>query len=165
MQKLIGRPRVYWLASGPHIKNGTKSKNVSSTGVVARAVLMRLLQFSGKTREETIMKNVADVVLKAEMLEERGDYRKAERFYKKALLMQEQTLGEDHVDLADYIYNLAMIQCVLDKNDEAELSLTRLLNLLQDESIERDYDAQEIVMLLDEIRNEEEVLAPQAATA
>jgi len=111
------------------------------------------------------MKNVADVVLKAEMLEERGDYRKAERFYKKALLMQEQTLGEDHVDLADYIYNLAMIQCVLDKNDEAELSLTRLLNLLQDESIERDYDAQEIVMLLDEIRNEEEVLAPQAATA
>ncbi len=111
------------------------------------------------------MKNVADVVLKAEMLEERGEYRKAERFYKKALLMQEQTVGEDHADLADYIYNLAMIQCALEKNDEAEVSLTRLLNLLQDESIERDYDAQEIVMLLDEIRNEEEVLAPHAATA
>ncbi|MCC6977672.1 MAG: tetratricopeptide repeat protein [Candidatus Melainabacteria bacterium] len=114
------------------------------------------------------MKNIADVVLKAEMLEERGEYRKAERMYKKALAMQEKSVGEDHPELADYLYNLGMIQCALDKNTEAEVVLNRLLTLLQDDTTERDYDAQEIVILIDSIRNgieEEDIPALQAATA
>lgn len=114
------------------------------------------------------MNNIADVVVKAEMLEERGEYRKAERMYKKALVMQEKAVGEDHPELADYLYNLGMIQCALDKNTDAERVLNRLLTLLQDDTTERDYDAQEIVLLLDSIRNgneEDEVLELQAATA
>ncbi len=114
------------------------------------------------------MNNIADVVVKAEMLEERGEYRKAERMYKKALVMQEKAVGEDHPELADYLYNLGMIQCALDKNTDAERVLNRLLTLLQDDAAERDYDAQEIVLLLDSIRNgneEDEIQELQAATA
>jgi len=118
--------------------------------------------------KEAFMKNIADVVVKAEMLEERGEYRKAERMYKKALVMQEKSVGEDHPELADYLYNLGMIQCALDKNIEAEQVLNRLLTLLQDDTTERDYDAQEIVLLIDSIRNgneEDELPTLQAATA
>ncbi len=114
------------------------------------------------------MRNIADVVVKAEMLEERGEYRKAERLYKKALVMQEKAVGEDHPELADYLYNLGMIQCALDKNTDAERVLNRLLTLLQDDTTERDFDAQEIELLIDSIRkggDEEDIPALQAATA
>lgn len=115
------------------------------------------------------MNNIADVVVKAEMLEERGEYRKAERLYKKALVMQEKAVGEDHPELADYLYNLGMIQCALDKNTDAERVLNRLLTLLQDDTTQRDYDAQEIHLLIDSIVNgsedEEEISELQAATA
>ncbi len=115
------------------------------------------------------MNNIADVVVKAEMLEERGEYRKAERLYKKALVMQEKAVGEDHPELADYLYNLGMIQCALEKNSDAERVLNRLLTLLQDDTTERDYDAQEIHLLIDSIVNgseeEEDTPALEAATA
>jgi tetratricopeptide (TPR) repeat protein len=118
--------------------------------------------------KEAFMKNIADVVVKAEMLEERGEYRKAERLYKKALVMQEKAVGEDHPELADYLYNLGMIQCALEKNSDAERVLNRLLTLLQDDTTQRDYDAQEIHLLIDSIVNgseEDDTPALEAATA
>ncbi|HEY9784605.1 MAG TPA: tetratricopeptide repeat protein [Candidatus Obscuribacterales bacterium] len=112
------------------------------------------------------MRTIADVVKKAEILEEKGDYRKAERLYKKALVMQEKKVGFDHPELAAYLYNLGMIQSALEKNTEAERNLNRLLNILLTSRSETDFDVQEILLVIDEIRQDvEEVPTSAAATA
>lgn len=112
------------------------------------------------------MKSIVDVVAQAELLEEQGDYRKAERLYRRALDMQETKVGEEHPALAPFLYNLGMIQCALDKNPDAERNLGRYLSILLTSKSESDRDVQEILLVLDDLRQDvEEVDYKKAATA
>lgn len=109
------------------------------------------------------MKSIVDVVAKAELLEERGDYRKAERLYRKALVMQEKKVGDEHPELVSFLYNLGMIQCALEKNLEAERNLGRLLSILLIQKTESDADVQEILLVLDELRQDTEDIVQETA--
>ena len=72
------------------------------------------------------MRNPADVLERAEVLEEKGNYAEAERLYKKALALKSKDVDSNSTELIPYVYNLAMAQYVTDHLDDALLSFSRL---------------------------------------
>lgn len=76
------------------------------------------------------MKNGANELLKkAEAFEEKGNYSKAEQYYRKALAIQERNLEAEPDQLIPFLYNHGMILGALERNDEAYITLKRTLNL------------------------------------
>lgn len=76
------------------------------------------------------MKNGAiELLKKAEALEEKGNYSKAEKYYRRALGLQERNLEAEPDQLIPYLYNHGMILGALERNDEAYITLQRTLNL------------------------------------
>jgi tetratricopeptide (TPR) repeat protein len=100
------------------------------------------------------MRNPADILAKAEVLEEKGNYAEAERLYKKALALKSKEVGSDSTELVPYVYNLAMSQYVVDHLDDALLSFSRLLSIYSREDEHISGDIQEIRGLIGDIKRE-----------
>ena len=98
------------------------------------------------------MKIASELLAKGEVHEEKGDYQRAERFYKKALVAQEGVVGTQHQELIPYLYNLGMVQCALECDSQGEWTLTRLLTILVREVGEDHEDTREIRSLLAELK-------------
>lgn len=96
------------------------------------------------------MKTAAELERMGELFEEKGDYLKARRLYEKALRIQERTLGNEHSDLAPYLYNLGLVQCALDNNTEANSLLSRLLRIWEKEPDANLVDIHEVKELMAE---------------
>src|ERR1700733_4671719 len=102
------------------------------------------------------MRNPADILERAEALEEKGNYAEAERLYKKALALKTKEVGSTSTELVPYIYNLAMAQYVVDRLDDALLSFNRLLAIFSQEEEHITSDIQEIRGLISDIKKEVE---------
>lgn len=112
------------------------------------------------------MRNPADVMEKAELHEEKGNYVEAERLYKKALTLKTKEVGDRSYDLVPFLYNLGMTQYANDNFDDALLSLSRVLSLMTAQEEEINSDVKEIRNLIAEVRNEaEQDSVPMAANA
>lgn len=99
------------------------------------------------------MRNPADVLERAEIHEEKGNYMEAERLYKKALVLKSKECGETP-ELVPFIYNLAMTQYANDHYDEALNSFHRLLDLLTVQQADISGDIKEVRQIIDEIHQE-----------
>lgn len=77
------------------------------------------------------MKSPQQLLEIAEQIEEKGDYERAERLYKRALLQQIECFGIDHDELEAYFYNLGMIQCALEHNHKAIETLEKYLRIAE----------------------------------
>ncbi len=102
------------------------------------------------------MRNPADILERAEVLEEKGNYAEAERLYKKALALKTKEVGSNSVELIPYVYNLAMAQYVVDHLDDALLSFNRLLSIFSQEEEHISSDIQEVRSLISDIKKEVE---------
>lgn len=102
------------------------------------------------------MRNPADILDRAELLEEKGNYAEAERLYKKALALKTKEVGSNSNELVPYVYNLAMAQYVMDHLDDALLSFNRLLSIFSQEEEHITSDIQEIRGLIADIKKEVE---------
>jgi tetratricopeptide (TPR) repeat protein len=112
------------------------------------------------------MRNPADILEKAEALEEKGNYAEAERLYKKALALKTKEVGSNSVELVPYVYNLAMSQYVVDHLDDALLSFNRLLSIFSQEEEHISSDIQEVRGLIADIKKEvEEGACPELPLA
>lgn len=112
------------------------------------------------------MRNPADVLDKAELHEEKGNYVEAERLFKKALTLKAREAGDQSFELAPFLYSLGMSQYVNDHYDDALLSLTRLLDVLTRHEEEIAREIREIRNVISEVRYEaEESSQPLAANA
>ena len=111
---------------------------------------------------EVYMRNPADVLERAEMHEEKGNYVEAERLYRKALNLkavecdQASKKDKDSFELAPYLYNLGMSQYANDHLDDALLSFSRLLNIMSAKQEEIIEDMREIRNVMVEIKREAE---------
>ena len=61
---------------------------------------------------------------------ENSDYETALEYSRRALMIQERSVGQDNLALAPYIHELAMIHAALDHDGEARKLLGRLLRVL-----------------------------------
>ncbi len=112
------------------------------------------------------MKSAAEIQNLATLAEERGDYVKAARLHQKALAKMEKQVGFDQPELIDYLYNVGMIQCALEKRTAAEEAFTRQLNLLLQFYPEGHKDVVELRQILSEIHSSDEIaIQPLAITA
>jgi len=102
------------------------------------------------------MRNPADILERAEALEEKGNYSEAERLYKKALALKSKEVGSDSLDLVPYLYNLAMAQYVVDHLDDALLTFSRLLSIYGREEEQISGEIKEIRGLISDIKKEVE---------
>jgi tetratricopeptide (TPR) repeat protein len=99
------------------------------------------------------MRNPADVLERAEIHEEKGNYMEAERLYKKALVLKSKECGETP-ELAPFLYNLGMAQYANDHYDDALNSFHRLLDLLTMQQADISGDIKEIRAVIDDIHHE-----------
>ncbi|MBN8659728.1 MAG: tetratricopeptide repeat protein [Candidatus Melainabacteria bacterium] len=112
------------------------------------------------------MRNPADVMERAELHEEKGNYAEAERLYKKALSLKCKEVGGQAYDLVPFLYNLGMTQYVNDNFDDALISLNRVLTLLTSQQEEINAEIKEIRNLLCDLTHEaEQASVPMAANA
>lgn len=112
------------------------------------------------------MRNPADVMERAELHEERGNYVEAERLYKKALTLKAREVGDQSYDLVPYLYNLGMTQYANDRFDDALLSFSRVLNMMTAQEDEINKEVKELRNLVAEVQNEaEQDSVPMAANA
>ena len=121
------------------------------------------------------MRNPADVLERAEMHEEKGNYVEAERLYRKALNLKavecdqeskrESIKEKDSFELAPYLYNLGMSQYANDHLDDALLSFSRLLNIMSAKQEEIANDMREIRNVMVEIKLEAEEVEALGVTA
>ncbi|MBU6452223.1 MAG: tetratricopeptide repeat protein [Cyanobacteria bacterium REEB67] len=102
------------------------------------------------------MRNAADILERAEVLEEKGNYAEAERLYKKALALKSKDVASNSSELVPYIYNLAMAQYVVDHLDDALLSFNRLLSILSTDEEHISGEIKEIRGLIADIKKEME---------
>jgi tetratricopeptide (TPR) repeat protein len=100
------------------------------------------------------MRNPADVLERAELVEEKGNYQEAERLYNKALSLKVRETGDNSLELVPYIYNLGLSQFVNDKLEEAELSFQRLLGIMLVKQSELTREIEEVRNLLQDIKDE-----------
>ena len=112
------------------------------------------------------MRNPADVMERAELHEEKGNYVEAERPYKKALSLKCKEVGDQSFELIPYLYNLGMTQYVNDRYDDALISLSRVLGLMTTQEEEIGKEVRELRNLLDDVRHDaEQDSVPMAANA
>ncbi|MBY0357573.1 MAG: tetratricopeptide repeat protein [Candidatus Obscuribacterales bacterium] len=112
------------------------------------------------------MKRADELQQFANMCEEKGDYVKAARLHTKALAAKERVSEKDDPELISYLYNSAMINCAIDRKQEAETLFNRLLELLLAYYPEEHLDVKEIRQILLDLYVDEEVSAlPLAVTA
>jgi len=119
--------------------------------------------------QEVIMRNPADILERAEALEEKGNYAEAERLYKKALALKSKEVAANSSDLVPYLYNLAMAQYVVDHLDDALLTFNRLLSIFTQDEEHISGEIKEVRSLISDIKKEmeegQEVDLPLAAGA
>jgi tetratricopeptide (TPR) repeat protein len=106
--------------------------------------------------QEVIMRNPADVLERAEVLEEKGNYAEAERLYKKALALVSKDTASNSLELVPYVYNLAMAQYAVDHLDDALLTFNRLLSILSTAEEHITGDIQEVRALIADVKKEME---------
>ncbi|MBX9572980.1 MAG: tetratricopeptide repeat protein [Candidatus Obscuribacterales bacterium] len=112
------------------------------------------------------MKSAAELQNLANLAEERGDYAKAARLHVKALAKIEKEVGSEQPELIDYLFNLGMINCALDKKDEAKDCFTRQLSILLQFYPEVHVDVVELRQILADIDSSEEIaVTPLAVSA
>jgi len=115
------------------------------------------------------MRNPADILERAEALEEKGNYAEAERLYKKALALKSKEVAANSSDLVPYLYNLAMAQYVVDHLDDALLTFNRLLSIFTQDEEHISGEIKEVRSLISDIKKEmeegQEVDLPLAAGA
>ena len=75
------------------------------------------------------MMNAEELRTLANTHEENGDYESALRLYRRALLIQEKSVGHEANEMAPFIYDLAMINAALDNDNEAENLFAWLLKV------------------------------------
>jgi len=75
------------------------------------------------------MMNAEELRTLANTHEENGDYESALRLYRRALLIQEKSVGHDSPEMAPFIYDLAMINAAVDNDHEAENLFAWLLKV------------------------------------
>lgn len=126
------------------------SQSLSSTThqVVAHVVHCAI------THKEGIMKSAAELLRTGESFEERGDYVRAELYYRRALSATEVSLENQQLELVPCLYNLGLVQFALEKFSDAERHLTRLYVILFRALGETHEDTLEIRELLTELRRE-----------
>lgn len=112
------------------------------------------------------MKSAAELQILANLAEERGDYAKAARLHTKALAKIEKEAGLDQPELIDYLYNLGMINCALDKKEAAKECFTKQLSILLQFYPEEHLDVVELRNILADIESSEEIaVTPLAVSA
>ncbi len=104
-----------------------------------------------------------DYLTLGEAFEERGQYLKAERFYKKALTLKaKQVIDPMSAELVPYLYNLGMVQAALDKTADACRNLGRLSAILLKEYGPEHEDIKEIRDLISNLKAPSQDLAVNA---
>ncbi len=94
------------------------------------------------------MKTASELLTLGEAYEEKGDYLKAQRLYRKALTIQEKVSGLEDPVLAPFLYNLGFIQCALDNNADATQLLERYIAIQQKQLGNEDEDIAEVRQLI-----------------
>lgn len=103
-----------------------------------------------------------DYLSLGESFEEKGKYFKAERLYKKALSLKIKQVEPTSAELVPYLYNLAMVQAALDKNDEALRTFDQLLPIMISEFGEEHVDIKEIRNVMNDLVGESQELVVNA---
>lgn len=100
------------------------------------------------------MSKIRYMVSLAETFEENGDYPRAAQILQTAVRLKERELGPDHFDLAEDLFNLALLYWVVDNYSEAERMLRRSLEISKRVLGNRHRDVLEMERALSELGEE-----------